>query len=432
MSLKEEELLEEISGYLHGYLKSGKIRVNSFLSKINVNISNLEQLLTIRFLLRTETKDFVRDLPILLKRFKTTTVMKNDTHIGEVRSQIDWAQTTKERLARNHKDRTIFSTNESIRSYNIPENQVLKELLGLFYKFLYTDDYIKGFENAPWFTDWKEMKANIIHAYKRNIYLQRVDDVTVSDRIVQKTVNHRNQLYQQAAKLLLSYRRLVNGQYSEANIKQLLRETFIAPDNMDVLVELYWIVQLIKQNTDESQLHLMDGSKRPIASWDNESHVYRLYHDSTGSGIVQFSIVATEIEESNNLYLKQKYRSFRQTNSLTETIFGRTSHGNIWRGRPDFLLEIYDKDTSELVKVIIGEVKNTSRTEYAITGLEELLDYLHYVKDNKGAYLLDGGNVVVEGMLCVGDVEIKNNTAVEMVRVVRQGEKTVLGTDKIL
>ncbi len=41
MSRKEEEMLEEISGFLHGYLKAGNVRINSFLSKTNVNISNL-------------------------------------------------------------------------------------------------------------------------------------------------------------------------------------------------------------------------------------------------------------------------------------------------------------------------------------------------------------------------------------------------------
>ncbi|MDL4842622.1 hypothetical protein [Aquibacillus rhizosphaerae] len=60
--------------------------------------------------------EFAKILPVLLKRFKTTTIAKNETHIGEVRGQIDWGETTKERLARNYKDRTIFSTSESVRS----------------------------------------------------------------------------------------------------------------------------------------------------------------------------------------------------------------------------------------------------------------------------------------------------------------------------
>ncbi|WP_100011644.1 hypothetical protein [Lentibacillus sediminis] len=421
MKMSEEELLEEISGYLHGYLKSGFLSINSFLSKINVNIANLEQLLILRFLLRTEAKDFVRDLPLLLKRFKTTTNMKTETFMGEVRGQIDWDQTTKERLARNYKDRTIFSTNENVRSYNIPENQILKELLGVFYSSLFKNEYIAGFEKTSWFKEWQELKLNILHAYKRNIYLQRVDEVRVSDRVVQKMVTHRNKLYRQAAELLLSYRRLVDGFYSEEDIRTLLRETFIAPDNKDVLIELYWIIQLIKHSAAESQLHLMDGSQSMAASWNKEDYVYKLYHDSVGSGTVLFRIAGSEIKESDNLYLKQKFQSMKTANEITEKIFGKKKSDDLWRGRPDFLLEIVDKRTDELVKIVIGEVKNTARMEYAITGLEELLDYLHFVKDRKGAYMLDG-NVDVSGMLCVGDVEVKGDTELDMVRIVRQGD----------
>ncbi|UOR13723.1 hypothetical protein [Halobacillus amylolyticus] len=419
MSVQEEAILEEISGYLHGYLKAGKVTINSFFSKMNLNISNLGQLLIVRFLLKDETMDFARQLPILLKRFKTNTASKKDTHIGEVRGEVDWADTTKERMARNHKDRTIFSTSESIRSYNIPENLVLKELLGLLYSSLYKDSYIKGFESAKWFLEWQQLKGNIAHAFKKNIYLQRVDSVHASDRIVHKTLNHRNKLYRDAARLLLSYRSLVRGNYSEEDIRTLLRETFIAPDNVDVLFELYWIVQLIKDNTDDSELHLMDGSQNKVASWEKGSSIYHLYHDSTGSNQVRFAISSNEIAESNNLYLRQKYQSFHTSNQLANQFFGRSPSKDLWRGRPDFLLEVYDQNTNKIIKIVIGEVKNTSRIEYAITGLEELLEYIYLVKNHKGDYVY-GGPVSVTGILCVEDVPLTDGSKSELVDIVKR------------
>jgi hypothetical protein len=425
MSLKEEELLEEISGFLHGYLKAGKLRINSFLSKINMNISNLEQLLTIRFLLKDDTKEFVKELPVLLKRFKTTTVIQNEIHFGEVKGQIDWAQTTKERLARNHKDKTIFTTNESIRSYNTPENLILKELLGILYGILFNEAFIKGFENREWFSEWQQLKKKVVHAYKKNIYLQRVDYVHVADRIILKTLNHRNKLYRIAAKLLLFYRKLMNGLYSKEDIENVLRETFIAPDNVDVLFELYWIIQLIKKNTNESQLHLIDGSQNMVASWETEFYLHKLYHNSTGSNEIQFSITADEISESSNSFLKRKYRSFTTSNLFAHEFFGRTPTKFLWRGRPDFLLEVYNKETNKIVKLIIGEVKNTSRVEYAITGLEELLDYVHFVKDAKGDYLL-GSSITVRGILCIGDVPLKDdaNYESELIKVAKRGKNS--------
>jgi hypothetical protein len=425
MSQVEEELLSEISGFLHGYLKSGKVRINSFLSKINVNISNLEQLLTLRFLLKEDTVEFVKELPFLLKRFKTTTVMQNETSVGEVRGQIDWDQTTKERFSLNYKDRTIFSTTESIRSYNTPENLVLKELLGLIYSVLYKDSYIKGFEKMEWFSRWQSLKGNVAQAYKKNIYIQRVDHVHVSDRVIQKTLSHRNKLYRNAAKLLFIYRNLMNGKYSEEDITNILRETFIAPNNIDVLYELYWIIQLINKNTDQSQLHLMDGTQNIVASWEQNSYLYSLYHDSKGSSEINFRVSVGEISESTNDYLRRKYHSFTTSNSLAHEFFGRKINKFIWSGRPDFLLEIYDKNTKQLVKVIIGEVKNTSRVEYAITGLEELLDYIHFVRNQNGEYLL-GSDVSVRGMLCLGNVLFCDEGNSELVSVVKRGNKEVL------
>lgn len=123
----------------------------------------------------------------------------------------------------------------------------------------------------------------------------------------------------------------MSGNYSEEDINTLLRETFIALYNVDVLFELYWIVQLIKQNTDESKLHLMDGSQNMVASWETESYVYRLYHDSTGSNAVHFGVGASEIAESDNRdpYLHQKYQSFTESNNLAQEFFGRAPSNSI-------------------------------------------------------------------------------------------------------
>lgn len=420
MNVTEDEILEEISGFLTGYLKSGRLRINSFLSKINTNISNLEQLLIIRFLLRDDVKDFARELPILLRRFKTTTVQHTEIQTGEVRGQINWDETFKRRMAENPKDRTVFATSESIRSYSATENRVLKELLESLYKVLYKDKYIIGFQNREWYAEWQSLKENIAHAYKKNVYMQRIDNRSVSERDIRKTMHHRSKLYRDAAKLLSSYRMLIHKSYTMEDIREILQETFIAPENKDVLFELYWVVQLIKNNTEESRLYILDGSHNLVASWEKEQQEYHLYHNSAGSDRISFHIAAREVEASNNPYLERKYDSFTSYNKLANTFFNRTPNNSLWRGRPDFLLEVLDKDTGELVKLIIGEVKNTSRVEYASTGLAELLDYVHFVKDSKGEYLF-GGSVIVQGMLCVGNVPVNEALDTDLIRVVKRG-----------
>ena len=53
-----------------------------------------------------------------------------------------------------------------------------------------------------------------------------------------------------------------------------------------------------------------------------------------------------------------------------------------------------------------GEVKDTNRTEYAITGLRELIDYMELVKDKNGVYLREKSDEMVEGSLFVGYIEV--------------------------
>ena len=423
--IMEEELLEEISGFLSGYMKSGVVRVDSFFQKMNLNIHNLDQLLTVRFLLKEETLHFAEWLPELLRTIKTTTVRYGEVSFGEVRGGIDWSQTTKERLARNYKDRTILYTNESVRSYDTAGNLILKELLGILYTSLFEKNYIQGFEKSKWFSQWTKLRKNISLAYKKNIYIQRINDQKVSERSLAKVLNHRNAIYREAAGLLLLYRNIMRGVNRKNHIESILRETLIVPDNVDVLYELYWGIQLIKSNTEKSQLYLMDGSGSLVASWEDQEKFYHLYHDSTGSKELSFNVTSDEIAKSNNPYLRQRYNAVLKSQELTKYFFGRSSNDNVWSGRPDLILEVYKKDTDELIQVVIGEVKNTKRTEYAITGLAELIDYMHLVKNRKGEYLLEQ-NVEVYGILCVDNMMQYGPSRSDRIRIASRGNKATL------
>ncbi|MDF2788618.1 MAG: hypothetical protein K0S80_1716 [Neobacillus sp.] len=156
---------------------------------------------------------------------------------------------------------------------------------------------------------------------------------------------------------MLFYRKLMNGLYSKEDIENVLRETFIAPDNVDVLFELYWIIQLIKKNTNESQLHLMDGSQNMVASWETEFYSYKLYHNSTESNEIQFSITTDEISENSNSFLKRKYRSFTTSNLFAHEFFGRTPTKFLWRGRPDFLLEVIIRKLTKSLNLLFGKLR---------------------------------------------------------------------------
>ena len=408
MVKKDDDLLEEISEYLFVYLKAGKIRINSFIKKLQLNVENLDQLLTIHFLLKEEVQAYIQDLPKMIKRFNTTTIIHNEISKGEVRGQIDWQLTITERLNSNPEDLTIYSTNENIRSYDTQENIVLKEFISILYKGLYENDYIQNFKQTNWFVDLNNIRKNTKDALKYNIYLQRVAKGHVTDRMIVRTMKHRNTLYSKAAKLLGSYRRLMNGYYDTEEIVDLLKETFIAPDRKEVLFELYWVIQFIKQNSNDTNLFLIDGKQNKVATWQKEERTFHLYHDSHGSGELTFNVPLEEIRESGNSYLIQKVKAIEDSKTLVETIFGRSIKQGVWNGRPDILIEVYDNNTNELVEVIIGEVKLTDREEYAITGLKELLEYKYLIKNKKSGYIKEV-NSPVKGFLLLNDVPFKDS-----------------------
>ncbi|MDQ0160017.1 hypothetical protein [Alkalibacillus salilacus] len=400
MTLTDRQLLDEISSYLVGYLKSGQINIDSVLSKTSLNIANFNDLLKLRFLLLPETNRFVQQLPSLLKRMKTTTTYTKETYYGEVRGEIDFSETIRERLARNYQDQTIFTTNESVKSYNTTENQILKQILMVLDDLLVRNDFISNLKSSNWFNDSESLQMSVSKALRKNIYIQRVNGDSVTDRMIQQTLRHRNPLYQKAAKLLEHYRKLMRGQYNESDLVHLFEQTLITPDNRDVLFELYWVVQMIKQQPNMVKLYIMDKSQNLVASWDDPDYFYKLYHNSSGSQDIRFNVKEDEIANSSNPYLQQRCQSYKNQKQLDQFFFNiQKESSSVWEGRPDFIIEKIDKSTQELVSLTIGEVKNTSDDKYARKGLAELNDYMHFVKNHKNEYIRD--EIEVNGLLCL-------------------------------
>lgn len=410
MKRNTDELIEEISDFLVVYLKSGKVSLNSFIRKAHLNIRELEQLINIHFLLKDEVKEFVRELPRLVRRFKTSTTVFNETYHGQVRGQIHWQNTVKERLKSGYRDRTIFSCNEQSRNYNIKENLVLKSFIDLLDQLLNRKIESERFMKYAWFAEWQTLKPFVEDVLHKNIYMQRVtlERIRITDRMLQETAKHRNPLYSEAAKLYILYRRLHTKKLNEEEIQKLLQQTFVTPDEPSVLFELYWAVQLIKQNGDNAKLELLDGRKNLFANWSDDQYKYELYHDSAGSNNLLFNVGIEEAKEVYHPYIERKIESMTQASQLSAQAFGSSiGQGSLWSGRPDLLVEVYEKNTGKLVKVVIGEVKHTNNIEYAKVGLRELVDYMKFIKGSSGQYLTGKKDIEIMGMLFLDNVFVK-------------------------
>jgi len=400
--LKQEDLLEEVAAYLHTYLKAGTMKLDSFSKKIHHQIDDFEKLFIIRFLAKEETKAFVARLPILLRNFKTTTSVQKEVNIAEVRGAIDWEETIRLRSQQNYRDKLTFVTSENRRSYDTQENLVLKESLMVLYHYLFKEPYVARFFEQAYFKEWKELRKHLSDALRQNVYLKRVSQIDVSDRMIQNTRKHRNPLYRQAASLLARYRQFMRGHFDQAELEALLRETFIMPHEVEVLFELYWVIQVMKRHTETSTLHLIDGRGNLVASWEDHTYHFELYHDSDGPADLTWSVHTKELLENENTYTKKLYDIHQETKVLSRHLFNRGKSDLHWQGRPDILLVKRRKETDKIESLTIGEVKYSNNLATVSNGLHELVTYMHLLKD-KGAY---NEKIDVKGLLCIKDMDL--------------------------
>ncbi|MDI3480098.1 MAG: hypothetical protein PWQ14_1244 [Rikenellaceae bacterium] len=221
----------------------------------------------------------------------------------------------------------------------------------------------------------------------------------------------RNELYSTAARLLIKLKTLLSDR-NDNMLKELFSKTYIEIADLETLFELYWIIKLIKVNTTQANLLLIDGKNNIVASWQDDNYYYKIYHDSTGSDKILFNISRDEVINSDNEYLNRIVKSKDFSQNIAKKI-GYNIKNDLWSGRPDILIEKIDKINDKIVKIIIGEVKYTSDINYLLIGLQELAEYIYLIKniEIKGQYLIDNynSNIEIEGILFADKVKIDNN-----------------------
>ena len=418
-----EQLIRDIAKDLVGFLKNGSIETFSRKIDADLNIDDLEKLLKIHFLLKDDVIKFVNSMPEKIKRIKTTTRIFEDDSDSEVRGKIIWDRTFRRRLKKGSLKGTSFITSNNERNYAIPENLVLEELLGTINSII-EKELKKAFDSDySWISKWvdKDSKKVLQDVYLRNIYLRRIKDQKtrdVTDRMIDQTTRSRNILYKEAANLLLSYRRLMNYELNDKEAMDLLNSAFIKPDRPEVLFELYWTIKLIKEHSKNSKdgkpkYMILDEGNNIVAKWKDGKFIYKIFHDSTGS-LKFFETLDEVVPPRDEGYIDRDINAKRKWIDYRKEIFGTESGEGLWGGRPDIILEQYDKDSSKLCKVIIGEVKYTEDRNYASKGLKELMEYMSFVKNNEG-YFTEYVREIFEsdrvtGVLCIDDIKINKNT----------------------
>lgn len=398
MKASQDKLLQEIADKFTQFLQAGNI--SSFSQKIDaeINIENIEKLLRIHFILTEEDDEhdigvvnFIKNLPQSIQSLKTTTSKKATLFKGQIKGKIDWMKTVQARNNRNPNDSSIFICNQREKNYDIPENLVLKKLLQIIHGIVFEDIKFAIDNDYQWLQNWvddKLLKDVLNRIFLKNVYLRRIDltENRVTRRMVSDTLKSRNKLYRDAAKLLRKYQKLMDYDFERQEARELLNNTFIQPDKMDVLFELYWCIKIINQ-FDDPQFQLIEPGENIVANWKYNGRQYTLYHDSVGN--FEFSEKLDELyekvsEQSN--FISREIKVVKELRELADM-----GSNSLWGGRPDIVLEEQDEN-GKYVSVLIGEIKYTDRESYAIQGLRELLEYIALVKKNE-EYWIKGKNL---------------------------------------
>lgn len=440
-------LLEAIADDFHTYLGKG-VRFDQVIGSAhpNLDIDDVETLLRIHFVLTDAADDdesvgvldFMQKLEDWIRRMKTTTSSASFERRGEIRGRIDWQETAKRRSRSGRLDEPLFVCKQPQEHYEVEENLVLKRLLSIIYDILYTDlkHAVENPDGYEWLDAWVSTDGDssdvepaadtLERIYERNVYLQRIDvaNSDLTDRTIESVKQSRSEFYREAAVLLDRYRQLMNQNLDSEEAREILDHTIVAPEKTEVLFELYWIFRILDAY-DTVQYRVLTGQGADssiIAKWEQEGSQYVISHDSTGESLAFNESLDEEAVEPDG-YLFRLNEVLTRWQSLSKSILDYRGTGSLWGGRPDIVLERYEKDESDewtLAEVFIGEVKYTRDIGYVATGLRELLEYMAFVKHSSGngdyveapEDVLD--SVSVKGLLFVDELEQETDSPGEV------------------
>jgi len=194
-------------------------------------------------------------------------------------------------------------------------------------------------------------------------------------------------------------------------------------------------IKIIENNSEDYQLQLMDRSQNMIASWSDDNFRYNVYHDSIGSGRVNWTIDLEELNNIKNEFFKRKILSRKKARTISE-VFKSKIDTKYWSGRPDIVIEVVEENNKELKKLIIGEVKYTTSEKTAEDGLKELLDYIFLAKkvdDDKYIYnnLQENNNIEITGLLLFDNINLEQGPNVRGLQLTKNIVWNIISSDQI-
>ncbi|WP_256392029.1 hypothetical protein [Natronoarchaeum rubrum] len=407
-----ERLTEDILAYaMHGSFPESELARSIKPEQLDERFEEYELLLDLHFILQDDVVAFVRDLSEQLRSIRTETRTTSRTRRGTVDGRINWGDTIKKRYTEHPRDNSIFVCDNRSENYDIPENLVLKRLISVIHTTIReAEEYLRA--DYDWVSEtWKgneDLIDELQRIVERNVHVRRIRDpgsYEPTERMLTTAANSRHAVYRDAASLLRSRQRLFRGEPEE--IRRLLEQTAIAPDDTDSLFELFVLFRFVATLEDmresQPQFKTIATDRQEVARFDGDKEIV-LYHDNSARDR-NLSFVAVPEEDQDEPSRTEKVQLAAQ--KIAGDYFDKDYENHT--GRPDVIvLEIISEDDDEHEYLIV-EVKNSTNESTIRQGIKETLEYLAFLRvneefvfgGNEGDYFGSGWN----GLLVVQDLD---------------------------
>jgi hypothetical protein len=389
--MDRQELLERLTQDVLAYVMHGGFPEDRLASDIkpeglDERFDDYESLIRLHFVLRPDVVDFVEALPQRLRNVKTQTKHTTRTTRGRIDGRVDWSATIRRRHSTNPRDTSLFVCQNRSESYDIDENVVLKQLPSVIYTTLKDcEQYLR--REYEWVTDrWREnleLVDTMIDLFERNVHVTRIrnpKEYEPTERMLQRAAESREPVYREAVDLLRTYRSSLAGE--EDAIRELLNETAITPNDEETLLELFVLFRFIETieevEDEEFRLRTIESGSQEVARMEGEDAEIVLYHDSSANDRgLRFAPSEPDKDRSD---LTRAEMVKREAREVTAEYFG-TDVSSVWTKRPDVIvLEVAGDERTEY---LITEIKNSTRKETIQQGIEETLEYLAFLQQDR-------------------------------------------------
>lgn len=386
--MNREELLDQLTEDIFAYVMHGAVPERNVAQALkpqalDERFEEYELLLDLHFVMLPEVIEFVEQLPKRLRSIKTDTETVSQTNRGTVDGKINWGATIKQRYVENPSDSSLFVCDNRTEDYDSSENLVLKKALSVIYSTLReADEYLR--RDYEWVREtWDQQLANqLLRIVERNVHIHRIRELRPyepTERMLNSAQHSREAIYRDAANLLQTRRQLLDGEPDQ--LRRLLDETAITPDDENTLFELFVLFRFVatieRLYDDRFEFKTISSDQQEVARLEGDGEIV-LYHDNSADDR-ELSFVSIADPDGRKLTRTEKVQT------VAQTVANNYFHDREFRnhtGRPDLIVLEIRPSGSSMREYLITEVKNSTNPDTIRRGVKETLEYLAFLRVN--------------------------------------------------